>query len=360
MRLPQCLPRPPLLAVAVFVAGDFVLTPPARAVAAEAVPVEGDEAALQLVLAAVATQRAECSAGGFVKAELQLEGGNLPETDRARVSVLWSGHLGRAEFSLYDSKMRGGEIVGRSWTPLRTVIRANTEVVMYDAFYNRLRVFPGRRSVPGTKIPSVSRAWPAEKWFMEGGSEEPKERYLFDNYFDPANAYYLPKSVAVGAEADGDEIHLTRRLKNGIVVRATAAESAGWNVVRYDTDLGELDRWTTRGTFEWERHPGGRYWVRRLTAQSFDLTTEGPTLTAEFSDFDPDPPGLRRAQFSREALDLPDGTEVVTETPRGAPKRTWVGGRPVRSDLVTDDVLEKLGEALKADSFLTDGEGDDE
>ena len=322
----------------------------APAPAAE-VPFEGDRDSLALVLAAVANHRAAVRQGA-VRADMRAVGEGLLGGVKAEMTLRWRGDLGRASFRIYDPTLRDGEVIGHSWSPLLEIVRAREATYFWSPERASLREYRLSEAETDGRYPMMARCWPRSLWFAGGGSDFHRDEEYWDLKFDPARLDANRTTVLITARAGGGEVRLERFYRNGNRGWAVASADAGWNVTSYGSELIDDDHAGHRGTFEWERDPGGVYHVRRMTDQRFGRTFENLKIVREFSDFRTAVPD-GDAQFTKAALGLPKTRyEVTTWTPAGYSTRSV--GR--KASGVDEARLRALGQLLRDGSLLTGAE----
>ena len=317
---------------------------------------EGDRAALDLVLAAVATHRAALDEGS-VDCRVTAPGQRGPLSDEeAEFSLRWRDGHGFSQFRSVMFLLGGGsrEIRGREWSGGTRILRTPDETFSFEPRQSTLWHSKFPPDSERIALVAHSRFWPRWDWFATQSFGYEDESARWDVAFDPTRLDANPATVAIRAEADGDEITLSSPFRSGNVRTAVASREAGWNVVRYDSNLVSEEYVGVRGTFEWERNPDGVYWVRRMTTQRFSVGSEGPVVTREFSNFTTSVPA--DADFTRTALEIPADARVQLSeyTANGVNTRT-VGRRPEPG--VSGRRLNELGLLLRESSFLA-GEGD--
>ena len=325
------------------------------AVRADEVPVVGDRAALEVVLAAVATSRAAL-AEGSVDAAITAPGREGPLSDEeAELSLRWRGELAFTRFRGVIPFYRGGseEIAGREWSMWERILRTPNVTHRFNPHGTTLSSFRFPSDSHRIGLVRHSRLWPPFDWFTNGMSDFEDEDSRWDVAFDPARVDANTTTETITVEAGRDEVRLSRTFENGNSDWAIASRDAGWNVVRYGADLSSGEYAGHRGTYDWGRAHGGTFWVRRMTGQRFTGSGDGPMVTWEFSNFRDSLPD--DADFTRAALEIPSDERVtvykVTENGRAARS---LG--PPRTPGVSEGKLRALGELLGEGSFLRGGQ----
>ena len=312
---------------------------------------EGDRAALETVLAAVATHRAALDEGAVDCVVTAPPDGPLAATN-AKFSCAWRGDRAFTRFKWEYPVFPAGSDVAkeRRWSGEFRILRTPEATYSFQSRKNTLHLSLFPPDSGELNLVENSRFWPRWDWFANHGPGYEKAASRWDVAYDPARVDANTTTVKFVVDADADEVRVSRTFENGNGDWILASRDAGWNVVSYSSELAPgVKNGGTRGTFEWEQNPDGVWWVRRTTRGRFRNGREGSTVTAEFSNFRTAAPA--GVTFKEADLDLPTDTpyDIWETSPNG--RRTRTVGRRSGSG-VAGSKLNDLGRLLRDGSFL--------
>ena len=334
----------------------FVTLLAAGTAGAADVPFEGDRAALETVLAAVAGHRAALAEGSLrYRVTAPADDGPFSGTD-AKGVFAWRGDRGLNRFDQQTRHFVGGGdgAVGRRWIGEMRLLRTPAATHWFDEVRDRLVVSHFPPDSGKVSLPQHGRFWPQHDWFANSDFLFEDSASRWDVMFDPSRTDANATTRVIRAEFEGDRVRLSRTFENGNSDWAVADRTVGWNVVDYGGEVASGGEFVGTGvSFDWERDGGGPWRVREMVRRHVSTTGDETEETWTFSDFRTAAPA--ELTFTEEDLRVPtDAVVRVTEVTESG-RRTRRIGRDAAG--VPDSKLRGLGALLRRGSFLN---GDDE
>lgn len=315
---------------------------------AESTTGEVDLNLLRLLQSSQETNSQRYQAG---KMTLEYEDQNVDLAQRTTVDgeYVWSGsqvfcRVARKVFQSGTDKIKEEELdVRRVQTP-RVRYR-------YEPRYEMMTKMPpeDRRF-----LRDDDRLLPRERWYRPGIGGTRTFQELLDPSFAQGNVIRYQLS-----RIDGNLAEAIREYKIGGVMRCVYDLSQEGNLVRYETQPGNLPKdvpsytLAEYGVFSWLPDSDGHYRLNEMTIEAKQGSQVLRRQHLVISDFDPHP-HLSRSQFTEGALGLKTGTIMEDQT-KAKHVRYRYGGAAKRP--VGDEVLDGLSDTLKLHGFSSPGRG---
>ena len=323
----------------------------AAAGAAQAGPVEGDRALLDLIRAGISTTRAAHTTGGL-RARYLLSGVLVTKID-----IRWEEGKSRGRYS----QRLGGDPAsfdsrGVPFPPEKFFVQNDSVRATYSPNnLNGASLYLDYYSPLGPPRFELN-VLPRDVWFDVGGPFGPPGGWEFKTLLDPDEPWLSQADTAFRVTRDGDLIFVDRTRADGASFRATASLAVGGNIISYEMGFPseQRGRVTYSGTREWVP-AGDSFTVTSLTVSEAAETAAYHPLRIEY---EPLPEGRvpKAAPYTVASLNVP-AEAGITKVVRGPDGRTPITSvvRHNRSRLLrppTDPaLLKELGEAAAGSSF---------